>query len=59
MGFEPMTCALRVRCSTTELPGRLLIAYRQDLLVALRPWPGHSRRKPARRDTMAPRLAGS
>src|SRR5579872_6104387 len=21
MGFEPMTCALRVRCSTTELPG--------------------------------------
>ena len=23
MGFEPMTCALRVRCSTTELPGRL------------------------------------
>jgi hypothetical protein len=36
-----------------------LIAYRQDLLVALRPWPGHSRRKPARRDTMAPRLAGS
>jgi hypothetical protein len=22
MGFEPMTCALRVRCSTTELPGR-------------------------------------
>ena len=22
MGFEPMTCALRVRCSTTELPGQ-------------------------------------
>jgi hypothetical protein len=21
MGLEPMTCALRVRCSTTELPG--------------------------------------
>ena len=31
IGFEPTTYALRVRCSTTELPGR--VAHSTDLMV--------------------------
>ena len=52
MGFEPMTCALRVRCSTTELPGRVVsMAWHRGRPVPHRPWPGHRRRQVARLDT--------
>ncbi len=61
MGLEPMTCALRVRCSTTELPGRgrpfAAGTRRPDGNPACRPRDRRRDRAPTRHDADAHQLS--